>query len=289
MDNKLLVYLCIIIAVFSALASGVGIFTSPKGAFNAFEDTYLYNTIRGETVEIYNKGLYKDMTAEVAVQGIAQDYLTFFVAVPFLLIILIKRLKNSLRYKLLLSGTIAYFLVTYLFYTAMGMYNYLFLIYVFLLGLSFIAFIISIVDSYQSKLSENYISSCNVLFPGYFLMFNAVIISFLWLSVILQPLFSGEIYPKSLEHYTTLIVQAFDLALLLPLAFISGYQLIRKKRWAYISSSIYLIFLCFMMTALILKIVFMAINGVNVIPVIFIIPVINIFSLISAFKMIKNI
>lgn len=33
----------------------------------------------------------------------------------------------------------------------------------------------------------------------------------LWLGVVVPPLVDGSIYPKELQHYTTLVVQGFDL------------------------------------------------------------------------------
>src|SRR5690606_11461775 len=71
-------------------------------------------------------GIY---SAEVAPQGIAQDYVTLFPGLPFLWISLAWARKGSLRGRFLLAGVLGYFFVTYLFYLMMGMYNALFLVY----------------------------------------------------------------------------------------------------------------------------------------------------------------
>ncbi|PRY99942.1 hypothetical protein BY457_10712 [Marinilabilia salmonicolor] len=272
----------LLVAVLAGVASFIGIFLQ-------FGDgSFIYQSIRGHDIEIYGRGLYQHMPSDVAVQGIAQDYVTLFIAIPFLLISLLGYLKNSIRSFFLLSGILGYFFVTYLFYTAMGMYNFLFLCYVTLLAFSFFGLFISIrvleqISHYQ--FSEKTPAKS----VGSFLMINAVAIACLWLGIIVPPLFDGSIYPLELNHFTTLIVQGFDLGLLLPVSFVVGFLLFRKKKIGYIYSTIYLGFLSLLMTALTAKIIAMAINGVNVIPVIFIIPSFNLITVLCTFYMIKNI
>jgi len=60
---------CIIIISIIATTSGI---LSRQGP-----GVYEYQSIRGENVTIYGKGLYQHMSSEVAVQGIAQDYLLY--------------------------------------------------------------------------------------------------------------------------------------------------------------------------------------------------------------------
>jgi hypothetical protein len=105
------------IALVATVATSMGIF-STGGPGN-----YEHTSIRGKVVAIYGKGLYKHMSAEVAPQGIAQDYVTLFIGVPLLLISLFLARSGSLKGRFWLAGTLAYFLVTYLFYTVRSMYN----------------------------------------------------------------------------------------------------------------------------------------------------------------------
>ena len=100
---------------------------------------------------------------------------------------------------------------------------------------------------------------------------------------------NGSIYPESLQHYTTLIVQGFDLGLLLPLAFVAGMLLYRRTLMGYLAGITYIVFLSFLMTALTAKIIAMGLHGYNIIPVIFIIPVFNLFAIGCAAAMIKSI
>lgn len=272
----------LLVAVLAGVASFIGIF------LQSGDGSFIYQSIRGHDIEIYGRGLYQHMPSDVAVQGIAQDYVTLFIAIPFLLISLLGYLKNSIRSFFLLSGILGYFFVTYLFYTAMGMYNFLFLCYVTLLAFSFFGLFIS--TRVLEQISHYHFSEKTpAKSVGIFLMINAVAIAGLWLGIIVPPLIDGSIYPLELNHFTTLIVQGFDLGLLLPVSFVVGFLLFRKKKIGYIYSTIYLGFLSLLMTALTAKIIAMAINGVNVIPVIFIIPSFNLITVLCTFYMIKNI
>ena len=275
--------LVILIAIFAAVATSMGIFSSQGSG------TFQYETIRGETVQIYGRGIYRHMSADVAIQGIAQDYVTLFAGIPLLLISLIGVHKNSIRSRFLLAGTLGYFLVTYLFYTAMAMYNILFLGYVTLLGLSFFTLLLTLNSFDGQKIRQKFSPKTPHKLVGGFLIFNSIMIAFLWLGIVIPPLADGTIYPVELQHYTTLIVQGFDLGLLLPISFVVGVLLARGKPDGFLYGTVYIVFLSILMTALTAKIIAMALNGVNVIPVIFIIPVINIFTIICAGLMLKNI
>ena len=57
-----------------------------------------------------------------------------------------------------------------------------------------------------------------------------------WLGLIVQPLLDGGI--PVLENTTTLVIQAMDLALLVPLAVLSGILLLRRSAWGYLLSSV---------------------------------------------------
>lgn len=280
---RIIVLLSVLIVLFAALAAITSIFSGETGGH------YDFQSIRGQTVNIYGKGIYQHMSSDVAIQGIAQDVVTLFLAVPLLLLALYRARKRSLKSAFLLAGILNYFLVTYLFYMNMAMYNSLFLVYVMLAGLSFFAFLLAVMSIDSGNLPETFSKSAPVKFSGWFLMINAVSIAFLWLGIVVPPLLDGRIYPTEVQHYTTLNVQAFDLALFLPASFVSGWLLVKKNRYGFLFSMITLIFLNILMTALLAKIIAMALEGVNVIPVVFIIPVILIISLYCSVRMFKSI
>lgn len=283
MKNKTTISVLVFcIAVLAILASAAGIFS------NQGDGLYEYQSIRGQSISIYGKGLYQHMSADVAIQGIAQDYVTLFIAIPFLLIALFSTRKGSLKGKFILAGILNYIFLTYLFYMNMAMYNELFLVYVALTGTSFFAFVLTLFSIEIDQLPMVFNKTIPVKFIGGFLIFNAVSIAMLWLSVVVPPLFDHTIVPLAVQHYTTLTVQAFDLSLFLPISFIAGLLLIRKSKFGYLMAPVYLIFLSLLMTALIAKIIAMALAGVNVVPAIFIIPCIAIVSVVCAVILLKN-
>jgi hypothetical protein len=281
--KKLITILVLFIALASAAATITGIFS------NEGPGPFQYKTIRGSTIPIYGKGLYQHMSAEVAPQGIAQDYVTLFLGIPLLFLSLFMANKGSLRGRFLLSGALGYFLVTYLFYLVMGMYNALFLVYVFLLCTSFFSFILMLRSFNVNLLPTIFHDATPVKITGSFLIFNSLCIALLWFSIVVPPLLNGTIIPPQTEHYTTLIVQGLDLAILLPAAFISGVLFIKKRAAGYLLAPVYFVFLSLLMTALTAKVIAMAILGYNVIPVIFIIPAFNLAAIVCTIIILKNI
>lgn len=282
-EKQTITLLTLLIVLLSGIAAAVGIFS------DAGPGEFEYKTIRGATVVIYGKGLYKHMSADVAVQGIAQDVVTLFLGVPLLLVALLGYRKESIKSRFLLTGVTGYFFVTYLFYTAMGMYNELFLVYVTLLGLTFFA-LYNLLASFDSEKVLTYFPiKTPVKFVGGFLIFNSVVITLMWLGHIIPPLLDGTIYPAELHHYTTMIVQGFDLGLLLPVSFVAGLLLIKRKPVGIIAGVPYIIFLSILMTALTAKIVAMGITGVEVFPAVVIIPLFNLITIYCTVLMLKNI
>lgn len=282
-NKKLISTLVFCIAVLAIMASASGIFTT--GGSGRYE----YQSIHGQTVIIYGEGLYKDMSADVAIQGIAQDYVTLFMAIPLLLIALIRLKRGTLKTKFFLAGILNYIFLTYLFYMNMAMYNTMFLVYVALTGTSFFALALTLLSIDVNKLPEAFNKKTPVKFIGGFLIFTASSIALLWLGVVVPPLLDKTIIPVAVEHYSTLNVQGFDLSLFHPLIFVAGLLLLKRHKFGYLMATVSTIFLSFLMTALIAKIIAMALAGVNVVPAIFIIPCITIVSIVSSVILLKNI
>ena len=281
--KKNLIVLIVLIVILSAIASFVGI-NSSEG-----QGEYQITSIRDRDVLIYGKGLYQDMSSDVAIQGIAQDYVTFFIAIPLLLLATAFAIKGSQKAKIYLTGIVAYFFVTYLFYMSMAMFNYLFLVYAALLALSFYTLIRLLLSFDIKVLRESYQDEKALKFSARFLIFNVVMIALLWLSVIIPPLLDGRIYPPELQHYTTLIVQGMDLGLLLPICLISAILLLKKKDLGYICVPVYSVFLSVLMTALTAKLIAMGLQGQQIIPAIIFIPLFALISMRNSIAMISKI
>lgn len=282
-NKRVITILVLLIAFFASIAAATGILSVGGPGF------YQYTSIRGKEVTIYGKGLYKHMSAEVAPQGIAQDAVTLFFGVPLLIIALVLAQRNSARGRYLLAGTLGYFLVTYLFYTVMGMYNQLFLVYVLLLAASFYSFMLVLLSVDKKTLSSQFKPTTPFKTTGSLLIVIAVAIGFLWLSIVVPPLADGTIIPLEVEHYTTLIVQGLDLGILLPAAVIIGVSWMHRTWLGYLLAPVYFVFLSILMTALSAKVVAMTVLDYNVVPAIFIIPAFNLLTLISTIAIFRNI
>lgn len=275
--------LSLIIILLAGIAASTGIFSS--GGLGSYE----IETVRGDSVTVYGKGIYQHMSEEVAPQGIAQDYVTLFVGIPLLIIALIWARKDSLKGRFLLAGVLGYFLVTYLFYLLMAMYNALFMVYVILLGASFFAFVLTLFSFDLKALPDCFPESIPRNFIGGFLIFNSIAIGLMWLSVVIPPLFDGTIIPQQVEHYTTLTVQGLDLALLLPLAYLTGWLFIKQKPMGYLLSPVYIIFLSILMLALTAKIIAMGLIGEAMMPAILIIPSFGVVAIACSGLLIRKI
>ncbi len=284
MKNKTTISVLVFcIATLAIIASAAGIFT------NQGSGLYEYQSIRDQMISIYGKGLYKHMSADVAIQGIAQDYVTLFIAIPLLLFALLWARKGTFKSKFFLAGVLNYLFLTYMFYMNMAMYNEMFLVYVALTGTSFFAFALTLLSIEIDKLPLIFNKTIPVKFIGGFLIFTASSIAMLWLGVIVPPLLDKTIIPVAVQHYTTLTVQGFDLSIFLPILFVSGLLLIKRHQFGYMMAAVTLVFLSLLMTALIAKIIAMALAGVNVIPAVFIIPCIAIAAVVCATILLKNI
>ena len=270
------------IILLSLAAATTGIF-SREGP-GPFE----HETVRGRTVTIYGRGIYRHMSMEVAPQGIAQDVVTLGLGIPVLLISLHLSGRGLFKGRILLAGTLGYFLVTYLFYMIMGMYNEFFLVYVTLTGLSFFAFILVLLSLHRDNTAARFSEKLPVRFIGGFLIFNSLAIAALWLGIVVPPLVEGTI-PVEVEHYTTLIVQGMDLSILLPAAFVSGVLLIKRRPFGYLLVPVYMVFLSILMTALAAKMVGMSMVGADVGPPLVIIPVITLTAMLCVWLIFKNV
>lgn len=224
-----LLVLCIIIL--SIFASAMGIFS------NAGAGAYEIESFRGESINIHGRGLYSDDSISIVAQGTAQDIVTLALGIPLLILSLCMSLKGSLKGRLLLTGTLGYFLYTYISYVFLWMYNPMFIVYVILMSASFFALTLSMMSVDVNNLSSAFNKKLPVKFLGGFQIFFAVALCLLWMSKII-PTIINRIIPQGLDHYTTLVIQGLDLGFIVPIALLSGVLLIKRKPFGYLLSSV---------------------------------------------------
>ena len=86
----------------------------------------------------------------------------------------------------------------------------------------------------------------------------------MWLALIIPPLIRGE-RPAELETYTTLVIQALDLGIIVPLAAITGTLLLKRDAWGYALASLILIKGFTLGTGVLSMALFMALDGVEIV------------------------
>lgn len=275
--------LVLVITIFSIIATSYAIFS------NQGTGKYEYKSIFGETVSIYGKGLYKHDSVSMAAQAIAQDYVTLFLGVPLLLFSLYLSRKGLLKGHLLLTGTLGYFLYTYASYSFLSMYNSMFLVYVFLMSASFFAFTMAMMSFEIATLPSFFKDKLPVKLIGGFLLFASFVFGMMWLGKVLQPLINHT-PTVGIEHYTTLVIQALDLGFVVPVGFVSGILLIRRKPFGYLLASVIIIKDITLLTALSAMIFLQIQAGVEVSPIVVaLVLLLNTIVIYLMFLILKNV
>jgi hypothetical protein len=280
--SKAVNYLVICIVVLSLFAASYGIFS--KGGPGRHE----IKAISGEIVTIYGEGLYKNDSVSMASQGIAQDVVTILLGIPLLLISLYVSNKGLIKGKLLLTGTLGYFLYTYTSYSFLPMFNPMFIIYVIITSTSFFAFTLMMMSFDMKSLSAHFDNKLPVKAIGGFLLFLSIAVALMWLKRILPSIFGGNLV--GIEHYTTLPIQALDLGFVLPTSVLAAILLMKRRPFGYLLSSVLMIKFITMLTAITAMIISQAMSGVKMsIAEIIIFPVLNILIIYPLYIILKNI
>lgn len=215
--------------------------------------------------------------------------MTLCIGIPILLISLFLARKGSIKGRLLLGGALGYFLITYMMYTFIAMYNRLFLVYVALMSASFFAFILTLLAFDVEKMSSYFTNKLPVRYAGGYLMFSTLMIGFLWLARVIPTLIGSSI-PLEVEHGTTLTVQAFDLAFFLPGIFLSGLLLIKKKPFGYMLAPIATVTNALIMAALLSKGISMNLAGIEgTLPMIIMTSLFGLIAIVSLFLIFRNV
>ena len=253
-NKKLVIVLVLIIAVFSAVCAFIGV-SSDDG-----EGEYLFTSINGEEVTIYGKGIYKNESLSMASQVIAQDYVILVLGVPVLIISLFFAIK-SLKGLFALAGTLGFFLYTYMSYAFTANYNNLFLVYVWLMTCSLVAFMAVCINIAGYGLANCFNEKPKLKFTGIFMLVMGTLVAAMWLQRILPPLFTGTI-PESVEHYTTLIIQAMDLGIVIPAMLTAGILTLKKNPVGYFLSVLLSVKALTLLTSITAMMISMGNNGV---------------------------
>lgn len=218
------------IGVLALFAAAMGLFYQTPG------EPYPYTNHRGETVMINGHGLYYYDTVSTAAQMQGNDVITLAVGLPLLAVSAWLAFRGSLRGQLLLTGTLGFFLYTYLSMSMLTAYNALFLVYVAAFTLSLYAFILSMLSIDLKRLPEHFSPRLPRGWIAGTLFAVGGFLGLAWLGRIVPPLLQGG--TPALENTTTLVIQTMDLGLIVPLAILAGILLLRRTAWGYLLASV---------------------------------------------------
>lgn len=280
--SKIVTWLVLLIALLAGVAAGFGVFWQGSDPHTSFV------TQRGQTVDIQGSGLYKYDSVLLASQGIAQDVVTLFMGVPLLVISLWLYRRNLLRGKLLLAGTLAYFLYTYILYAFNTAFNSLFLVYVALSSLSLFALLLTLMSVEIAGLPGHFTSKLPRKSIITFLFIAASFLLVAWLGRI-GPAYLDNKPPVGLENATTLGIQVMDLGLIVPMGYLGGYMLLKRNAWGYLISAVMLVKVFTLGTALCAMIIGQLIANVEVAVVeVIIFPLLSLAGIILTLLLLIN-
>lgn len=220
-----------LIVIFSVFAAGMGLFYQTPG------EPYPLTSFRGEQVTINGHGLYFYDTLSTAAQLQGNDLITLVVGLPLLLVSTWLAFRGAVRGQLLLTGTLGFFLYTYMSMSMLTAYNPLFLVYVVLFALSLYAFILSMLAIDVASLPQYFSARTPRRWIALVLFAVAGFLTLAWLARIVPELLNPQV-PAALENTTTRVIQAMDLVLIVPLAFLAGILLLRKAAAGYLLASV---------------------------------------------------
>jgi hypothetical protein len=232
-NQSALRWLIPLIGLLALFAVSMGLFYQNPG------QPFSYTNHRGETVMINGHGLYYYDTISMAAQQQGNDLVTLVVGLPLLAISTWLAFRGSLRGRLLLTGTLGFFLYTYMSMSMLTAYNALFLVYVALFSLSLCAFILSMMSFDLAHLPRHFSTRLPRAWIAALMFFVGGFLLLAWLGRIVPPLLQNQ--TPALENTTTLVIQAMDLGLIVPLAILSGVLLLRRSPWGYLLASVTLL------------------------------------------------
>jgi hypothetical protein len=178
---------------------------------------------------IFIESTYLRETKAWAVQAIGQDYANLAVVI-LLLVSTYYLSKNSLRAYLVWLGAHIYIIYAFAIYAFAVHFNFLFLIYIIILGMSFFTLAGGLRAVDTANLSAYFLLNTKSKIVSALLMIIGILFSLLWLSEIIPSLLSNEIPPSLVETGLGVNpVHVLDLAFLLPSMVITSVLLWRKE------------------------------------------------------------
>lgn len=253
--SKHLIWLCWLIALFTLIYAGLGLFWQNGGNPSTF------TTLRGQTVDITGRGIYRFDTIFFSAGFRGNDAVTVFLELPLLIIAILLYRRGSIRGGFLLAGSLAYVLYNSFSLGTSAAYNPLFLLYIATFTSSLFAFGVLWAQFDFSALQKHILSGMPGRGAAIYLFISGIMTALLWLSDILPSLVEGN-PPPLLGPYTTAITYFVDLGIIAPLCLLAGFWLLRRNARGYLVGFMLLYILALMGFIVIGQTVFQIVAGV---------------------------
>lgn len=218
--------------ILALISSGMGLFWHSAG------ESFMFNTLYGQTVEIYGQGVYRFDTLFKAPLLRGTDAVILFFATPLLVLALIWARSGNLRGRVLLAGVLSFFV-----YNATSLafgvaYNALFLLYLVYFPVSLFALITACLSIDITELAARMSPQFPRRLTAIFLIFAGCSV-FVWLIIILGAIIQGEV-PEGIDSFATEVTYFLDLGLIAPTAFLSAIYLFRRHPAGYFLAALIL-------------------------------------------------
>lgn len=213
-----------VIAALSALATIVGLLARPNPVGVV--------TVRGDVAELFGGGVYHYDTMFAGAGSRGTAAVTLVIAIPLLLVCLRETRRASLRWTLMLSGAVGWFLYVYLTMAVGSAFNQLFLVYVALFSAAMwmLGLVIRNVDVVRLAGQVDRLPRTG---PAVLMLVSGVVTAVIWLVPILGAQLAGEA-PARLDSYTTVVTTAIDAAVITPAAIVAGILILRRSAVGYL-------------------------------------------------------
>jgi hypothetical protein len=256
-SNNIVIRLAVLIIPLALIAVSVGLFWQGTG------ESYPFSTLRGETVMIRGHGLYRYDTINASSQEVGQDIVTLVIGIPLLITAIFLSRKGLLRGRLLLTGALAYFLYTYAAMSFLTAFNPLFLVYVALFSLSLFGFILALSGLDPAEIMSHVTDQFPRRTISTYFIVVASFLTLAWLGLVVPAMLKGT-PPVGLESAITMVIQSMDLGVIVPTSLLTATLLLKRQPWGYTLSSVVLLKILMMGTALISMIIVQVLAGVAV-------------------------
>jgi hypothetical protein len=213
---------------------------------------------------MYVNNFYSQETENWYLQAFGQDIFDLFIIVPLLLVAAVLTYKKHKIGQPLLGGILIYLVYTFTIFCFSVHFNFLFIPYCAILGLSFYALIILLYSIAREPTVIRYQSEMLINVTGIYFLSISLVFGLLWLSEIIPSTIKGEIPPTLAEAgLFTNPVYVLDLAIVLPGIFLVGIFLMRKRPAGLILAPVVLTFLILMDLTIAFLTVMMVQTGIS--------------------------